>query len=347
MSEASPNGYPVNPVVVRIRRAGVVESVHRGAWCLVDTEGRVLAGAGDVEHPYFARSSVKALQAFPLFESGAAERYQFEEPEIALAIASHGGEPCHTAVARGALERLGLGPESLRCGAHPPFEVRARAELQARRESPSPLHNNCSGKHVAFLALAQHLGDPIEDYLEPSSRAQTLVRASIADLAGVRAHDLVPGLDGCSAPTYRLPLRALAGAFARLANPDELAPGRRTIATRLTRAAAGHPILIGGSRQFLDTDLLQASTGRLFPKVGAEAVHAIGVVGTGCGLALKIDDGGARALHALVIGLLEALGLARADELARLAPWREAKLENFAGLEVGSTEVVVPALTRA
>lgn len=347
MNDSHANGYPANPVLVRLRRGGVVESVHRGAWCLVDAQGRVLASAGDCEHAYFVRSSIKALQAFPLFESGAAERFRFQESEIALAIASHGGEPCHTEVARSALERLGLGPSDLRCGAHAPFEARARAALQDRHEAPSALHNNCSGKHVAFLALAQHLGDSTGAYLDPHSRSQTLVRAAIAELSGVAKRDLVPGIDGCSAPTYRLPLRALATAFARLANPDGLSAERRAIAARLTRVAAAYPILIGGSRQFLDTDLLQASGGRLFPKVGAEAVHALGVVGAERGLAVKIDDGGARALPALVVGLLEALGLARPEELARLAAWRDTKLENFAGLEVGSTEVVVPVPARA
>ena len=347
MGAPSLSGYPGNPVVVRVLRGGVVESVHHGAWCLVDAGGRVIASAGECGHPYFVRSSIKALQAFPLFESGAAERCQLQEKEIALTLASHGGEPCHTEVARGALQRLGLAASDLRCGAHPPFEARARAELQARREAPTALHNNCSGKHIGFLALARHLGDSLEAYLAPDSRAQTLVRSAVAELAGVPRRDLVPALDGCSAPTYRLPLTALATAFARLANPEVLSSERRAIATRLTRVAASHPVLIGGSRQFLDTDLLQASEGRLFPKIGAEAVHALGVVGAGCGLALKIDDGSARALNALVLGLLEGLGLARPAELARLVPWRERRLENHAGLDVGSLEVVVPVPARA
>ena len=347
MGDASASGYPDNPVVVRVLRGGVIESVHRGAWCLVDGDGRVLAGAGDCERGVHVRSSVKALQALALVESGAAERFGLDERELALALASHGGEPAHTAVAQSALARLGLGPEHLRCGAHAPFEARARAALAARGEAPSALHNNCSGKHAGFLALALHLGDAPERYLEPDSRAQTLVRRTLAELAGVPEHALVPALDGCSAPTYRLPLRTLASAFARLTNPDGLAPARRTAAARLTRLAASHPVLIGGSRGFLDTDLLRASGGRLFPKIGAEAVHALGVVGGGRALALKVDDGGARALPMLVVGLLEALGLARAEELARLADWRAGPLTNVAGLEVGRTEVVVPVPAHA
>ncbi len=333
--------YPENPVVVRVYRAGVVESVHRGAWCLADPEGRVVASAGDVEHPTFVRSSVKSIQALPLFESGAAERFQFSDAEVALAIASHSGEPCHTETARRTLERLGLGVRHLRCGVHPPFDNQVREELRARGEVPSALHNNCSGKHVGFLALAKHLGEAPEHYLAPESRGQVLVRRALAELTGVPERALVPGIDGCSAPTYRLPLRALATAFARMANPAALAPERRAFAQRMTSAAAEHPVLVSGSRKCIDTEILKASGGRLFAKIGAEAVHAIGVVGGGRGLALKIDDGGARGLNALVMALLERLELAGAEELERLAAWRETKLENLAGLEVGRIEAVI------
>src|SRR6185503_9938088 len=201
--------------------------------------------------------------------------------EVALTISSHAGEPCHTETARGALERIGLGVRHLRCGVHPPFDSQTREELRARGEAPTALHNNCSGKHVGFLALAKHLGVAPEDYLAPESRGQVLVRRALAELTDVPERLLVPGVDGCSAPTYRLPLRALATAFARIANPGALAPERRAFAARMTGAAAEHPVLVSGSRKCLDTDLLAASGGRLFAKIGAEAVHAIGVVGGG------------------------------------------------------------------
>jgi L-asparaginase II len=335
-----PASFPDDPVVVRVLRGGEIESVHRGAWCLAAPSGAVLASAGAVEHPFTVRSSVKPLQALPLFESGAAERLELREAEVALAIASHSGEACHVEVVRGLLARLGLDERHLRCGAHPPTDARAREELRARGEAPSALHNNCSGKHAAFLAQARHLGVPHETYLDPEGRVQALARAAIAEVAGVAPGALVPALDGCSAPTYRLPLRALATAFARLANPAGLAPERRAAAERMTRAAAAHPVLVGGSRKRLDTDLLAASLGRLFPKIGAEAIHATGLVGGGCGLAVKIDDGGERALPVLVVALLERLGLARAPELAALGPWREQTLRNHAGLEASRIEVV-------
>jgi L-asparaginase II len=334
----SPRVYPDNPVLVRFLRGSETESVHRGAWCLVDASGEVLSGAGDLAHPIFARSSVKALQALALLESGAAERFQLSDEELAVVIASHAGEECHTEVVRRVLERLGLGVRHLRCGVHAPFDERTRKALRAAGEPATALHNNCSGKHVGFLALAKHLGVPSESYLDPESAGQKLVRAVLAEISGVPWTELAPEVDGCSAPTFRMPLAALATAFARLANPAELAPARRAAAERLTRVAGAHPVLVAGSARWLDTDLLRASGGRLFAKYGAEAVQAVGVVGGGRGFALKIDDGGLRALQAFVPAILERLGLLETSELAALAHWREQRLVNFAGLDVGQIE---------
>ena len=337
----TPRAFPENPVLVRFLRAGEVESVHRGAWCLVDGGGQVLAGAGAIEHPYFVRSSVKALQALPLLESGAAEGLGLRDEELAVVMASHAGEERHTALVGGLLQRLGLGPGDLRCGVHAPFDSKARAALRARGEAPSTLHNNCSGKHAGFLALARHLGVPLERYLEPEGAGQALVRATLAELCGLAPAALHAATDGCSAPTFALPLTALATAFARLTSPALLAPARRAPAERLLRVAGAHPALIAGSGRWLDSELLRASGGRLFAKYGAESVQAVGVVGAGRGFALKIDDGGLRALTFLVPTLLARLGLLRPEEAAALAGWSDPRLVNFAGLEVGRVEAVL------
>jgi L-asparaginase II len=335
------NGYPQNPVLVRFRRGGEVESVHRGAWVLVDGAGHVQAGDGAFESPFFARSSVKAFQALPLFDTGAAERFAFDEEELALALASHNGERCHTDVVRRTLRKLGLGEADLLCGPQIPEDAATRRELFASGEAPGAIHNNCSGKHAGFLALARTLDVPVERYLDPSSEVQQLVRAALAELTGVRPAELVPAVDGCSAPTYRLALTRLATAFARLTNPEGLSPERREHCRRLTDAVARHPVLIAGSRGRLCTDLARAGAGRLFPKVGAEAVYAVGVRGADRALAVKIDDGSARAIHALVPALLSSLGFLSEEEALRLAPWTERDIKNRAGLVVGRIETVV------
>ncbi len=330
-----------NPVLVRVWRGGFVESQHRGAWALTDSAGTVLDGAGEWTQPTFLRSSTKSLQALPLLESGAADALDFSDAEVALALASHDAEEVHVRVVAALLARLGLGVEHLRCGSQPPGNSDARFALRLSGERPSALHNNCSGKHAAFLALAQHLGDPLEGYLDPASRAQTAVHRAVVEMTGVDESLVSTAIDGCSAPTFRLPLAGLATGFARLATPDGLAPERRAACERMLTAVKRHPDLIAGSSKRICTDIARASGGALFPKVGAEAVYAVGQVGKDRALAVKIDDGGLRALHATVVALLERFDFAGAGALRALDTWRGTPVRNWAGTEVGRLEVVV------
>jgi len=332
--------YSDNPVVVRVWRGDWVESQHRGAWALVDTAGRVIESVGDVQAGIFARSSLKSLQALPLLESGADRRFNLSEIEVALALSSHNGESCHTEPVAGLLARLGLLLDALRCGAQPPTDPRTRAELQRRGEKPSALHNNCSGKHAGFLCLARHLGAEAEGYLDPLGPVQLAVRAAVGEMTGAQLGELDTAIDGCSAPTFRMPLLRLATAIARVANPQALGPLRRAACERMLDAAGRHPELIAGHHRRLCTDLSRASGGRLFPKIGGEAVYVIGIRGQDRGLAIKIDDGETRGLHPLVLGLCERFGFLDANELAQLAAWRAGALRNWAGLEVGRIEVV-------
>lgn len=333
-----------NPVQVRILRGRWVESVHRGAWVLVDADGGALEGSGDTMERIFARSSVKAFQALPLIESGAAERFGYQDDELALALASHDGEPLHLEAVLRVLARLGLGVEHLRCGPQVPADRAVRRDLEARGEPPSALHNNCSGKHTGFLAVARHLGAPIEDYLDPASPGQKLARAALAEMAGLNAADIDVAIDGCSAPTFRLPLANLATAFARLAAPQNLGQERRAACERMQRAVAANPAHIAGNHRRLCTAIVRASGGRLFPKIGAEGVYAVGRAGDGPGrgrgFALKMDDGDKRGLEPLVVGLLERFGWLAPAELAQLERYRGQVLVNRAGLDVGRTEVV-------
>ena len=230
--------YPENPILCQVLRGGRVESVHRGAWCLTDSSGEVLAGEGTFEAAYYARSSIKAIQALPLFETGAADRFGFEDTEVALAIASHSGEPCHTQIVRATLERLGLDVLDLRCGVHPPNDGEERRALLLEGREPSALHNNCSGKHVGFLALARHLGVEPEDYLDPMSESQTLVRAAVEEVCGLGKESLVAGLDGCSAPTYPVPLFA-GQEFSSICQDDVFEPRFECPPEKEKRTASG------------------------------------------------------------------------------------------------------------
>src|SRR5262245_45639223 len=107
-----------NPVLVEAIRGTLVESRHRGAACVVDAEGTSVLGIGDVASPIFPRSAVKAIQALIMIESGAAEHYCFGDEELALACASHAGEPGHVAGVERMLQRAGLDAGALLCGVH-------------------------------------------------------------------------------------------------------------------------------------------------------------------------------------------------------------------------------------
>ena len=332
---------PDDPVLVRLWRSEFVESQHRGSWCLIDSGGEVIAQAGSIDYPFFARSSIKSLQAIPLLEEGAAQAFGMNDEELSLALASHNAEECHTSKVGALLARLDLSIDDLQCGAHAPGDSDVARALVNAGEEPTALHNNCSGKHAGFLALSKHLGAPPSDYLDPSGAVQTLVRAAIASMCGVDAETLTWGTDGCSAPTYRIPLRSLGLAFARVVEPSGLSPERRAACEQMMSAVAQNPILIAGSRGRICTELSRVTRGRLFPKIGAEGVYAVGDRATGRALAVKIDDGGKRALHAVVVELLNRFEMIEDAEARALESWVHRDLLNHAGLTVGRTEVVV------
>jgi L-asparaginase II len=341
LEHASRGGsYPENPVLVRVWRGARVESQHRGSWVLCDADGTVIDGMGAWRVPIFARSSVKSLQALPLIESGAAEHFGFDDAEIALALSSHNAEAIHTEGVRRVLGRLGLDVGALQCGAQAPGDPEVRDALRDSKARPTALHNNCSGKHAGFLALAKHVGADPAHYLDTSSPVQKLVRGAVLEMTGLEDGAMYTAIDGCSAPTFQMPLSALATAFARVANPHGLRAERRAACERMLDSVAANPAMIAGTYRRICTDIARVSGGRLFPKVGGEAVYAIGVRGADRALAIKIDDGNYRGMHPVIVELLRRFGFARADELAALEAWEEKRLSNWAGQVVGRTEVV-------
>lgn len=321
-----------NPPLLRLFRSGQLESIHRGAWVLVDVDGAIIEGSGDSEQTIYPRSASKSLQALPLVESGAADRFGFDDRHLALALASHSGQPIHTRVAADGLDRLGLDASALQCGPQRPFGVGPPAEAQR-------IINNCSGKHVGFLAVAVHLGTDPVDYLDPKGTVQQQVRAAVVDMTDTPAEELGDALDGCSAPTFHLPLSALALGLARVANPDGLAPERAAACRRLTDAAQAHPELVAGTDERFCTDILRVTGGRIFAKIGAEGVYVFGIVGEGLGFAGKVDDGNARGLYPVMIDLLLRRGLISRREAEALDQWGTSTLRNWDGLEIGHVEI--------
>ncbi len=300
----------INPVIAEVTRGGIVESRHRGAYCVMDQPGHVVAAEGAIAAAVFPRSSVKAFQCLPVIESGAADQFGFTDEELALACASHQGEPDHVRVARSMLKRAMNNEASYECGAHWPIEERARHALVREGADCLQIHNNCSGKHAGMLALARQLGVDPKGYVEPRHAVQKAIAMAMGAICDCDLDNQACGIDGCSAPTWAIPLRNLALGFARLCAPEHKA-GRRVIA-----AVRNHPFMVQGSGGF-DTDLMQALP-RVFVKGGAEGVHCGCIPHAGLGIALKCDDGAGRAGE-----------VAMASVLLRLDVWTPAERETL------------------
>jgi L-asparaginase II len=332
-----------NPFLVEAWRGGAVESLHRGAVAIVDAQGTVHTALGDIDRAVFPRSAIKVLQALPLVASGAADALGLTDAELALACASHGGEAVHAATAASMLAKAGLDETVLECGAHWPYHDAALKALARSGSEPTALHNNCSGKHAGFVCLGCTMsgtrGDAargwLRGYVEPDHPLMREVSAAIEAATGTRLADAARGTDGCSIPTYAVPLRALALAFARVATGEGLAPEHARAAQRLRRAVAAAPLMVAGSGRF-DSRVMAALGERVFCKVGAEGVYCAAFPTLGLGVAIKVDDGNtARACEVVMAAVIEALLPLPGDEAALLASLSDLTLKNWRGIEVG------------
>jgi L-asparaginase II len=328
-----------NPVLVEVTRGGVVESRHRGAACVYDSDGARVAAWGDVEAPVFPRSAVKLLQAVPFLETGAADVCQANFNELALACASHNGERAHVAVARAWMERLGLEECHLACGAHVPYDAEAANALVRAGEQPSTLHNNCSGKHLAMVATALAKNEPIAGYHEPGHPVQVRVRDTLAELAGEDLARAPMGIDGCSIPTYGIPLAALARAMARVADPRGLKVVRQSAIRRLRNAVARNPFMTAGTGRIC-TALIGRKSTELYVKGGAEGVFTASLYELGVGVALKIDDGAKRAAEVALAAILRYLEVLDDADWEALAEFAAPPVLNRMGHGVGEVRTV-------
>jgi L-asparaginase II len=326
-----------NPVLVEVSRGPLIESRHRGAVAIADASGKIVFAIGDVAAPVFPRSAVKALQALPLVESGAADRFGLRDEELALACASHSGEPGHIAVVERMLAAAGLDASALRCGTHWPMSQSAAYAL-ARTGTASALHNNCSGKHAGFLCLACALGTDHAEYWRPEHKVQREVRAAIEDVTGVVLAEDVCAVDGCSVPTWAIPLQSLAAGIAKLATGQGLSPSRAAAAARLMRACVQKPWHVAGTGRFC-TEIMQIFGARVFVKTGAEGVYCGALPEQGFGIALKCDDGGSRAAQAIMAATIARFLPMSETERQALSPFMRSVLRNWNGFEVGAVRV--------
>jgi L-asparaginase II len=313
-------------ILAKVIRGDTVESIHRGHLIILGAGGEVLHSTGSPKTVTFIRSSAKPFQAMPFVTTGAYDEYEFSEEELALACASHSGERIHVRIAEQMLSRIDMYEAYLRCGAHLPFNEKEAERMMRAGEQPTQLHNNCSGKHAAMLAVAKKLEADLQTYEQLDHPVQQAILEAFAAFSEVPVKKIRMGVDGCAAPNFAVPVASMAKAFLNLVSPpDTIDVKLRIAADRIVSAMVKFPELIGGSDR-LDTMLMQAAPGQIISKVGADGVWLCAVLPCerwpqGLGIGLKIEDGDDRRGRPVVaVEILRQLGIIPQDALREISP---------------------------
>ena len=323
-----------NPILVDVVRGPLVESRHRGSYAISDAKGALVAQVGDIESPVYPRSAIKAFQCLPLIESGGVDRFGLSDDDICLCCASHNGEEEHVRVARSILHKADIEEVCLECGTHWPSSRDAAYALVREGKPALAVHNNCSGKHAGMLAMAKHLKIDAKGYVNADHPIQRGVAEALGRYCEVDIARAAMGIDGCSVPTWAMPLKNLAKGFAKLS--------RDAAGQRIGKAARGNPFLISGTGGF-DTRIMTAIP-RLFVKYGAEAVYCGFIAHAGLGFALKIDDGSKRASEVAIAAALAKLDVWTPKEREALHGFATETQKNWRRIEVGEiTAEILPS----
>jgi len=330
------------PALVELIRGGKVESTHAVDIVVADTNGVLVGSWGEKTSAIYPRSAIKALQALPLVESGAASAFGFEDRHLALACSSHNGENLHVDAAREMLEKAELGENFLECGAQMPRLQADMAGMVANGLKPRAIHNNCSGKHSGFLAFAAHSGINPSGYSGIAHPVQKEVANTLAEVIGTPHRPDNHGIDGCSIPTYTAPLNALAKAYARFGVGEDPDSARGKAMRKLKNACQRQPQMVAGKERAC-TEIMEALGERAFVKVGAEGVYCASLPGMGFGIALKVRDGAFRACETAIASLL----LHYLDDLPQAShkavdKWANPVIRNWNGIETGKMRLVLP-----
>ena len=336
--------------IVELTRGGIVESVHFGAMAVVDSAGHLLSSMGDPNLVTFPRSSMKPLQAIPFVEDGGPEHYGLTEEELAIMCASHHGTDEHVRVLRSIHAKVGLQESDLQCGVHWPSDKATALAMRERGEEPTPYRHNCSGKHSGMLAQALLHDYSKENYLSMENHLQERILKTVAEMCAMEPEDMPIGIDGCSAPVFAMPLHNFALAMARLADPSGLAEVRASACKKITYAMMAYPEMVAGPGA-LDSVLMRVLQGKAAVKGGAEGYQMLSLMPGACGngspgigVAFKFSDGdpNRRATHALIVGLLKALGFEVEMASEAFRNFNSPLLKNWAGLDIGEIRLAKP-----
>jgi L-asparaginase II len=317
---------------VVVTRGLGTESEHRVHAAVVGEGDELLGAARDADAFTFWRSCAKPFQVLPFLASGGFDALGWGDEQLAISCASHGGEPEHVSLVESMLRDIGLEEGDLACGPHDPSSQRGLKILRESGERTRRIHNNCSGKHTAMLALARHKGWSTQGYDRREHHVQRGILHEIALWTDVPCSKIVQAVDGCGVVVFGMTLERMARAYSRFA----VAAARgEEFPRRVVDAMSSNPFLVGGTDR-IDTAVIAETEGKVVSKVGAEGVHCAMLVDRGIGIAIKVEDGAQRAQVPALLRLLQELDALPEQLSPRLSEWLRKPVRNTRGECVGS-----------
>lgn len=349
--------------VVITDRGGIIENKHRIHAAIVGPEGKLHYAVGDPDRVTLARSAAKPIQALAILESGAADRFHFDDADIALMCASHSSESQHISRAQEMLKKAGSKEEDLACGGHPALSATINRAWAEKCYIPTGICNNCSGKHAGMMAGAICLDGSVSGYHEACHPMQVRVKQAVEEMSGLCKDKVQWATDGCNLPAPAMPLCNLALMYARLAEAcngqaeestrqgaslSGSAPTRRKHhLARIHQSMSTYPDMVGGSGRFC-TALMRTYEGALVGKLGADGCYGIAVRAppesssqdslkrNAIGIAVKVEDGNVDILYSAVMEILEQLNIGTKYMRQQLASFHHPNIVNTAGVVTGS-----------
>ncbi|MGA1822334.1 MAG: asparaginase [Thermoplasmatota archaeon] len=320
--------------VVVEERNGIVEGIHHVDAVVVNANGGILYSSGDPYHYTYSRSCIKPIQALPVLDLGAADRFGFTDEEIAIICGSHSGQPEHIETVASLMRKAGIDESMLKCGGHAPFHKESAAEIAG---GFGRIHDNCSGKHAGVLALCKHMGWGTGDYINPSHPAQKEIVKAIAGIGSMKREEIGIGIDGCSIPNFAFPIYNMALMFARIGEPEGFPFEEHLM--RIKQSMLENRHMVSGTGRF-DEVIMEDYPGKVISKAGAMGLQtiAVDIDGEWLGISAKIRDGKYEPVKTLIYHLLGELGVEAGQGSGE--KYRDMSVKTRSGSVVGSIRVM-------
>ncbi len=322
--------------LVALTRDNKVENIHSGYVCIVDTSNNVLYSIGDVNTKIYIRSSAKPFIGTAIVKSGALERFNIDDKELAIICSSHSGEEMHLDTMRSLINKLDISEDSLNCGVAEPYDKDMIDLIKKNNQRPSKLHNCCSGKHAGIIAACKTYGYPIDDYYDMNHPFQNNIQKCISTLLNIEKSEIIKCLDNCNLPGYMISVQQLSYLYALLADADNLNNEYKESMMKVKYTMMQNPEMVGGSKEFV-TDLMLKLGKRIVAKVGDDGIYGIAIPEKKIGIVVKIADGIERGCYSVITNVLKQLNLISEDEFNQLFNCAFTPIKNNMGEVVGYT----------